>query len=787
MRNPRWRKIFSDLAQNKTRTALVVMSIAIGVFAIGSILGSLTILDREIKKTYMDIDPASAVLVTTPFDESLLADINAREDVEIAEGRRSFKVSVDIGEGESKSMQLFVVDDYEDQVLNRIQAESGAFPPPNDAVLIERKAIELINAEVGNTISITTPAGDSFELPIEGLTYDLSQPSAQVVDEAYGYITWSTLESLGEERGYNQLHIRVAENQMDEDHITTVANEIRDELESGGNLVFTVVVPPPGEPGGYVFIVALLNVLGVVGSLTFLLSGFLIVNIISALLSQQTNQIGVMKAVGGRTGQIVRMYLTMVSIFGVLALLIGLPLSYVGGRFLSTFIADLSNFKINDFGIPWWVFLAEIAIGLIVPIVAAMLPVMSGTRITVREAFDSRGIDNNQNDIINRIISRLRGLPRPVLLSLRNTFRQRVRLGLTLMTLTLAGAVFATVFTVQNSLFNTLDKALLYDNYDVSIELADAYPVEELQPLAEDIEGVTEFQAWAKATGRYDTADGSEDVNLIGLPDGSDMIVPVMDAGRWLETGDTDGIVINGNISGVDVGEEITFTVRGEEYTWTVVGIAQAVFNLENFGWTNYESLSTVIDESGLTREIRLNTSESTEAFQKDVAGALGESLAANGFEVRSTATTASLQDDLNTRFNSLVFTLLALAVLLAIVGGLGIAGMTSINVIERMREIGVMRSVGAKDYQILGIFIVESIFVGVIGWVLGALLSLPISRLLSDGVGLAFSSSPLAYSYDLSGAFLWLALALGVAIISSFVPARRAAQITLREVLSYE
>jgi len=105
----------------------------------------------------------------------------------------------------------------------------------------------------------------------------------------------------------------------------------------------------------------------------------------------------------------------------------------------------------------------------------------------------------------------------------------------------------------------------------------------------------------------------------------------------------------------------------------------------------------------------------------------------------------------------------------------------------ERMREIGVMRSIGAANYQILGIFIVEALFVGFIGWILGSVLALPISRALSDGVGNAFSNAPLAYSFDSTGAFLWLALSLILSFLFSYLPALRASRVTLREVLNYE
>jgi putative ABC transport system permease protein len=792
--SPRWRKIWGDLRVNKTRTLLVVMSIVVGIFAIGSISGTSAILNREVQDLWQDVDPASASLITATFDESVAEQIEAMPEVEAVQVRRSYDARVQTAEGEFTDIRLFAVPDYENMRLNLIQPERGDWPPAEENVLIERSALDLLSTDVGETLTVELPTGETVELPVTGEAYDLSQPAASVLGAGYGYISMATMNAITEEDGFNLLQFRVAENAEDEAYVTDVANMIRDTLESEGTIVFTVTALPPGEPPGYVFVVALLLVLGVIGSLTFLLSGFLIVNIISALLTQQTKQIGVMKAVGARTGQIIQMYLGMAAAFGLFALLIGLPLSFLGARGLAGTIGDLSNYKITDFSAPWWVFALQIVIGLVVPVLAALIPVIGNTRISVRQALDARGINNNANSLIDGLLSQLRGLPRPVLLSFRNTFRQRGRLTLTLLTLTLAGAIFATVFTVRNSLYATLDEALAYDNYDVAVDLGQRYPADEIVAAAESIEGVTEVQAWAEATGRYvlETGEETDDIGLFGLPPTSDYIDAIIKEGRWLQAGDTNALVVNDNLvtaSGdeIAVGDEITFILRGQQTTWEVVGIARAIFNLENQAWTSYAGLSNVIGESGETRTLRLTTAESTEAFQNSVVNAINDAFNEAGYLVEGTQTTAQLESSFDLRFNTLVFGLLALAGLLAVVGGLGIAGTTSINVIERMREIGVMRSIGAADYQVLGIFVIEALIVGIIGWVLGSLLAVPISQVLSAGVGNAFSNAPLTYSFDFLGAGLWLVVALVLALLSSYFPARRASRLTLREVLAYE
>lgn len=799
--SPRWKKIWSDLTINKTRTALVVLSIVVGIFAVGSIAGTSAIIDRESKALWEGINPPNATLITSGFDLRLAGDVAARDDVETVQVRRGLNATAVLDDGSSKDMQIFTVPDYEAMQLAVIEPESGAWPPAGDDLLIERSAMGLLGLSEGDSLTLNV-SGEQRVFTVSGVVYDLSQPAASVLDQGYGYVSPELMADLtgeGEGLRYSIMQFTVDDTALSSASLDEmmfsreVANAIRDDIQRQG---VRVVTPPlistPGEPDGYVFILALLVVLGVVGSLTFVLSGFLIVNIISALLAQQTRQIGVMKAIGARSGQVVRMYLGLALAFGVFALILALPLSFFGARALAGFIGDLNNYKISDFSAPWWVFALQIVIGLVVPVVAALVPVWTGTRTTVREALDSRGIEGSSDSLFNRLLARLSLFPRPVLLSFRNMFRQKGRLLLTLATLTLAGAIFATVFTVRNSLFATLDDALAYEDYSVAIDLDEAYARGDVVAAAATVDNVTAVEAWTEATERYVAADGEElDITLRGLPVDSTMIQPIMTDGEWLDAAAevSNGIVINSNVAdtGVAVGDTINLILRGEDTEWQVVGIAQAVFSFENVAWTPYETLTAAIGEPDTVRTLRLDVSPNTAEVQDAVISTIDTQFAEAGYTVVGSESFAALEVSFNTRFNVLVFSLLALALLLAIVGGLGIAGTTSINVIERMREIGVMRSVGAANYQILGIFIVEAVFVGAVGWLLGSLLALPISRALSDGVGLAFSNAPLTYSFDVAGALLWLALAAGLAFIFSFLPARRASQLTLREVLNYE
>jgi putative ABC transport system permease protein len=130
---------------------------------------------------------------------------------------------------------------------------------------------------------------------------------------------------------------------------------------------------------------------------------------------------------------------------------------------------------------------------------------------------------------------------------------------------------------------------------------------------------------------------------------------------------------------------------------------------------------------------------------------------------------------------------LLTMGVLIAAVGALGLAGTMSTNVLERTREIGVMRAIGASNGSVLQIVLVEGILIGLISWVLGALLAFPAGLALASTVGVVLFQSALPYVFSAGGVTTWLVIVVLLAALASFLPAWRASRLTVREVLAYE
>jgi putative ABC transport system permease protein len=822
MLSPRWRKVLRDLWHNKARTVIVVLSIAVGVFAVGMIVSMQIMMENDLSASYAAINPASAELYPAAFDQDLVDVVRRMDGIREAEGRRNISVRLKVGPDAWRSLSLDVVQDYNDMRLNKIAPAGGAWPPPNRELLIERASLPLTNANVGDMVVIETPDGKQRQMRIAGLAHDLNKPPARFVGMPFGYITFDTLEWLGFSRDFDQLHILVAENETDKEHIQAVADQVQDKIEKSGRTVYWIWIPEPGEHPANEDVQPLLIILGVLGTLSLFLSGFLVVNTISALMTQQIRHIGIMKAVGARTSQIVGMYLGTVLIFGLLSLAVAVPLGGLAAYALTGFMASLINFDLGGFRIPPQALALEVVVGLIVPLLAALYPIFAGARVTVREALSTYGLGkglfgrNLIDRLIEEVTTAIRTLSRPMRLSVRNTFRRKGRLALTLSTLTLGGAIFVAVLSVHASLLTTLDDALSYWNYDVEVYFARPHRIEAIEREALRIPGVADAESWNGNTARRLRPDGHEgpNINIIASPADTRLIQPIVLEGRWLLPDDENAIVLNTEVikeePDIKVGDEILLKIEGRETTWRVVGIVQGVLT-GRIAYANQPYFARVVRFVGRAGIVLIvadypdditypggtanpggtsyprGTTQQEAAFQSELAKQIKEHFDSRGLRVSSTETIASIRENVEYQVNIIVIFLAIMAVLIAIVGGLGLMGTMSINVLERTREIGVMRAVGASDGSVLKVFMVEGLFIGVLSWLIGAILSLPISKLLSHAVGVALTDAPLSYTFSTNGALLWLGVVLILAAMASFLPAWNASRLTVREVLAYE
>lgn len=800
--SPRWKKVLGDMWENKLRALLVVLSIALGVFAVGTIAEARIRMLDGLNGAYRAINPFTGVIGVAPeqaFDDDLIDIIRRLPGVKEAEGRAFANVRLRVAPNEWADLQLRAVPDWDDIRIGKFQIEQGSIPRDRQ-MLIERSALSDLSGielALGDNLLIETPDQRQYNLRLVGTTYDLSAPPAFLFGTYTGYISVNTLEWLGESRDYTQIFFAVDDELLDDPvAINAVATSIRNRIERSGREILVTFLPPnPAQSPIATFILdPLVFLLGAMGILMGFLSGFLVTNTISGLLTQQTRQIGVLKSIGANDWQVASLYLWFVTLFGVIALLVAVPLAHIAAGQFAIFFGRFLNFDPAVTGLLPEVLALQLFLSLGVPVLAALLPILRGTRITIRAAIDGGGSAQYGGNWIDRVLQTVRGVPLALVVSMRNTFRRKGRLVLTMITLTLAGAIFISVASVQASINQSL--ATLFATlvrYDVEVSFARSYRVARVEQIARQIPGVTDIESVSLVQARRLRPDTSESdaITFYGLDLERTRITPRIVAGRWLLPADENAMVVSANVlnneADLRIGDMVTLNIKGRETPWQIVGAFQGLGNTQ-IAYANAEFFGRETREVGQTRQMQIFLSNvNNRTAQEQAAQQIEELFRSQGIRVTNTTTAAARGDFTERQFNIITTMLTIMALLIALVGGLGLAGTMSINVLERTREIGVMRAIGASDTTLIRVILFEGVLIGLISWAIGGLLSFPLSRLLSDQVGVLFTGAPLLYTFAMNGLFIWLVAVVVLSIVASWLPAWNASRLTVREVLAYE
>lgn len=791
----RWQKVFIDLWRNRGRTLVVALAIAVGVYSVGGVLNTRELMVREFERGQRRARLADAVVRTLPFEEGFAERIARFPEVSVAEGRHVARGQTIESEGEWYDVAVVSVPDFEETAVDAVRPLQGAFPPGDREIVLERLSLDYLGLEVGDTLDLEMDNGVQKRLTIVGAVHDPQQLTPEILGDVVGYVTPDTMGILGETERFTELRIRVAENAEDRSHVEAVVARVEEQIEDSGRPVINSSIP---ERFIRPIIDTLVMIISTFGAMILFLSGFLVVNAISALITQQIKQIGVMKLIGARRWQVISLYLLTVLVYGVIAVAIGLPLSIVSARyFMSWRIEEMLNIVPESYALPLRLIAAQAFIGLVLPLLAGLIPAWRGTKITTFEALNDVGVANRSpsHGPIEPLLGRLQKVGmvrRPLVLALRNTLRHKGRLAQTLFVLIFGTALFIAVLTVRSSVNETIAGFLRFHQYDVSVGLDGTYRQAELTQIAGSVPGVTAVESWSLGGAARLRPDDSKSspfpVNAV--PPDTALMSPRIDAGRWLQPEDGQTIVVNSDVikdePDLQLGSEMLLEIGGRESTWRVVGVVPTVAR-GPAAYVPYDAYAYVTRTPGQATHVKAITARHDATYQEKVEEALFQAFEEAGFGVSSTQTTQQIRSQNELMFNLVVIFLIIMALLLAAVGGLGLTTTMSINVLERIREIGVLRAIGAANPAVRKIVVAEGVVIGVLSWLLGFLLSFPVGTLMSEQVGLALLDIPLTYRYSTTAAAVWFVAILLIAIVASLGPARNAVQLTVREVLAYE
>ncbi|MBG0830060.1 FtsX-like permease family protein [Planomonospora sp. ID67723] len=781
MSRPRYTKLRRDLWHARGRVVLMIVAVALSLIAIGAMLTARTVVLREAAANYAATHPASATLdVAGGVTGDLLEQVRTRPGITEATARQTVTARVRVG-GTWHRMLLFVIDADDPLRVARFDVERGAWPPPADGLLLERSALAVLGGP--RVLTVTAPGGRSGSFTVTGVVHDAALAPAAQERTGYGYLTPAGLSRLGLSPNRDQLKIIVSGNQ---DAVDARARELAAWLTAGGHAVHAVQAPPPGRhPHQNQVDTITLLFLGFAAA-ALVLAAVVVATTLGGMLAQQTRQIGVLKTLGATTGQVLGTYLLMTLTVAVAALILAAGPSVLAGLALTDLMAGLLNLDITDTSVPLRVFAALAAAGLGVPLSVALVPLTRAARTTVRSALDHRGATASRTR--QRAI-RIPGGNRMLSFAVRNALRRRGRLMLTLVLLTVGGALFTGGLNTADAWNTWVREGLARRSYDTEITLTAPVSADRLTALLRDVDGLSAAEPLAVLPATP-VRDGQAEIsrtypdgghgafNLIALPAKSPLIDFEILEGRWLDTGDQDGAVINQGaatrLGNPRPGEKITLSVEGRTRVLRLVGIAAEV--------GGPAAVYTAADPAVPTATaIRLAHDDPS------VPGQVERYLATAGIHAQTVMPVTELSMAIDEHVLIFIQTLIVLAALMAMVGALGLASAMGIAVTERTREFGIMQTIGATSRTVRLTIIWEGLAIGLTGCLIALAVGVPLSAGVGSFLGRLSFGLPLPLELSVTGMAAWTVLGLAAATTATLTAARRASRLTIRETLAYE
>jgi ABC-type antimicrobial peptide transport system permease subunit len=813
----RLRKSLADVTRRKGRTLLVTLGIFIGVFGL-TVINSVedTLISAfAYTRGYQATQPDYQVSVDR-LDPALLPTLRGIANVKTVQYLSVLSVCWQPGEAECHvGMDLVSYPDL--QQANTFQLTAGRYPGPGEIVM-EQGDRSLHGFSIGDSITLSD-SGGTTEAKVVGLARTPGvNPAA--TGEARGYMSDAGLQqannALGDPQDFRpdgqqvptlQHHIQVTFTVAGGLAASDAATALQSELRAHNVTILDSGYAPKVNAAELEGINGVFVLLRTLALLAVALSALLILNTITTLVTEQTAIIGTMKALGATRGVVLRGYLLTVGIYSVLATLPAIALGLYAGNLLASTLAPQIPLELGPFAVAPWVVALSLAVGFGVPILAALFPLWNGTRVTVREALAAYGVESGQGrSAISRFGQRLGWISQTTWLGLRGLFRKRWRAALSLTTLSLAAACFLVVQTATASVNDTIGAVRAPLSADMTVDFKDPTYFSKVQSQLQALPNVAGVERYGgtNATTRWGT------LQVAGYEPYTRLYHYQLTSGRWFEHGETNVVLLSDAAlakSGLALGDTITLTNNygaTTELTLTIIGTVTQ--SIDVLGWIGAAVLpvDTLYQLKGVSgadasqasgaqiiigaRDRSLDAVNQLAAQVSAVVNPAGASSDDPGYYSGANGTIDTIHEYVTRRQADayiLYYLLYALALVVGVVGALGLGNALITSVLERRREIGLLRAMGANGRRVAQVFWVESLSLGALSWLIGAALGLPLAWAFVQTF--AWTVMPVDFSLDPLAFMASLLAVVIIATIASVAPAWRASRLPIASVLRYE
>lgn len=798
--DPRWRKVGRDLTQHRLRSALVVLALATALAAAGTVLVTWALVRVATVEGYRASLPASATLRLADVPEAelprLLQAVRAMPGIAAVRARRVVSTALQ-GQGAWRSALLVGVDvsaaahDGRDGQLGLLRSEQGAWPPPLGSLAIERSSLEFSAITLGDAVALKTQQAAPSTATAQGVVRDVSLAPGWMENLVVAFATRPTLAALGLGGAVNELQIRVSDAHASRADVRGMAAQIGQLLHNQGMQVTALEVPVPGQHVHARQMNSLLLTQAAFAVLALAVSALLVVNLQAAILAQQRRQWAVMKVLGATPRALAAMVLAQAALLGGLAAALAVPAAAWAGRRYGAMKAELLNFPIDSVALPWWPLALLAAVALAVPMLAALPAVRRTLAMSVGHALRDFGISPGAAPL-SRVARWVRHWPRPLRLALANALRRRQRLVLTVLSLAAGGAVLVGAGNLRGAVQDSTEQLFATQGWQLTLRLASPQAAADAVAAAQAVSGVQAVEAWrgARAQRLGENNLPHDSLSLVGVQLPSTLLRPRLLAGRWLQAHDQDALVLSRSLAldqnDLQPGQSLALLVQGQQRRFQIVGVVDS--GPQPLAYVSRVALNRALGSAGdQASSLIVALQASSPAGQLEATVRLRQGLNEAGVPVAASQLQAENRRVVDDHLLMVVDFLAVMGWVMMAVGGLALASTMGLSVLERQRELGVMRAIGASNAALLGLIQAEGLMVTLMAWLLCLPLSVPIAVLLGEAFGRVMFSVPLRWWPEPAAALAWLALMLVVSLLACAAPAWRAMRMPAARALAYE
>jgi putative ABC transport system permease protein len=742
------RKSLRELMRHRVRSILTIITIAATVTGLWLFAVPLGLDDAMAERVEIDQlhdirfspnnlhdvpDPAEPPPAAEVISRSELDGLGALANIAAVEARPVMWTQVRRN-GKVQDTWLVGVEDFENQHVNIVTIDKGTAPalsPDRREALLEWAPND--TASPGEEIAIKAGDGEFYPFVVTGFGGTLRWSGSSDDMGPITYVPAEMVRRFTAAEGFNSLELRLVDNSVAAAKATLA--DARSYLDGVAPAMTYREIPDVRDPGsweGRDQVFRLVPLLYVIGIMAFLSALILVSTTMNTIVSQQTSEIGVMKAVGGSRRAIMRCYLQAVLLLGA----VGTTIGTVAGAFMSDKFGRLVQEGFGGLRSTWstdpWVVLMGIVAGLGGTALASLPALRRAMRVTVREAISGHGVtDTHGRGLLENVTRRATFLSSSSRLGLRNTSRRKGRSIATSLQVSLGvGTVLAFSAFSLTALAVTQD-TLKNESGDLRVYQETSNFTDAEARLLASRPDVASIQSIVYSQAEF----GGDEQAMWGLP--AETIYNYhLTSGRWFSEQEVSNAaqvaVMGGPLAAMThtvVGDYVEVgTTTGVE-TVEVIGIDETMVQDGRFIWLPSETAKIFANQED-PNLYWVETTSPEPAVVDRVAADILETFAAVGnpvsIDVQHLDLTAANAED-----RIVVGVIQMLGLPIVAIGMIGLVSAMTTTVLERTREIGVLRAIGAKARHVRKVFRAEGTAIAVAGWLIGIPIGYVLARII--------------------------------------------------------